>query len=586
MENFNFEGWATKANLKCSDGRVIMPDAFAHNDGRKVPLVWNHKHDAPENVLGHAILENRKDGVWARCSFNESENGQLSKVLVEHGDITAMSIYANQLKQNGPNVMHGEIREVSLVHAGANPGALIESVIRHSFDGEEIPLSDDEGVITTGVTFSLYHAESVNNEKEKSEMTAATELIHAEDGEKEETIADVFNTLTEKQKTVVYAMIGQALEDKGSDDEAAHSAEENNENSEGGNETMKHNAFDQETVQDATTLSHSEMESIVNDIKRYGSMKESALAHGIDHIDYLFPEAKNVTSTPIFLDRDQGWVKEVMGGVHHTPYSRIKSMFADITAEEARALGYLKGNYKKEEVFTLLKRTTSPTTVYKKQKLDRDDIVDIVDLDVLAWIKTEMRGKLDEELARAYLIGDGRLADSDDKIKEDCIRPIWTDDDKLFTINKVVEHDGTEEDRATQFIKAAIKARKNYKGSGNPTLFTTEDLLTDMLLLTDGIGHDLYEDEAKLCKKLRVKKIVTVPVMEGAQRTKDGKTRGLLGIIVNLADYNVGADKGGAVNMFDDFDIDYNAQKYLIETRCSGALIKPFAAITLEEELA
>lgn len=586
MENFNFEGWATKANLKCSDGRVIMPDAFAHNDGRKVPLVWNHKHDAPENVLGHAILENRKDGVWARCAFNDSENGQLSKILVEHGDITAMSIYANQLKQNGPNVMHGEIREVSLVHAGANPGALIESVIRHSFDGEEIPLNDDEGVITTGVSFSLYHAESSNNEKENTEMTEENELIHAEDGEKEETVADVFNTLTEKQKTVVYAMIGQALEDKGSDKEAEHSAEDENfENSEGGT-SMKHNAFDQETVQEATTLSHSEMESIVNDIKRYGSMKESALAHGIDHIDYLFPEAKNVTSTPIFLDRDQGWVKEVMGGVHHTPYSRIKSMFADITAEEARALGYLKGNYKKEEVFTLLKRTTSPTTVYKKQKLDRDDIVDIVDLDVLAWIKTEMRGKLDEELARAYLIGDGRLADSDDKIKEDCIRPIWTDDDKLFTINKVVEHDKTEEGRATQFIKAAIKARKNYKGSGNPTLFTTEDLLTDMLLLTDATGRDLYEDEAKLCKKLRVKKIVTVPVMEGAQRTKDGKTRGLLGIIVNLADYNVGADKGGAVNMFDDFDIDYNAQKYLIETRCSGALIKPFAAITLEEELA
>lgn len=585
MEKFNFEGWATKANLKCSDGRVIMPDAFAHNDGRKVPLVWNHKHDAPENVLGHAILENRKDGVWARCSFNESENGQLSKVLVEHGDITAMSIYANQLKQNGPNVMHGEIREVSLVHAGANPGALIESVIRHSFDGEEIPLSDDEGVITTGAAFSLYHAESANNEKEKSEMTETPELIHAEDVEKEETVEDVFNTLTEKQKTVVYAMMGQLLEEKGAGDAAEHSADENNENSEGGNETMKHNAFDQETFQEANTLSHSEMEAILNDAKRYGSLKESALAHGIEDIEWLFPEAKNVTNTPIFIDREQGWVKKVMAAVHHVPYSRIKSMFADITADEARALGYMKGNLKKEEVFTLLKRSTAPTTVYKKQKLDRDDVIDITDFDVVGWIKTEMRGKLDEELARAFLIGDGRLPDSDDKIKEDCIRPVWTDDDKLFTINKVVEHDNTEEGRAKAFIKAAVKARKGYKGSGSPTLYTTEDLLTEMLLLEDGIGHDLYDYE-KLCKKLRVKEIVTVPVMEGANRMKGEQKRGLLGIIVNMNDYNVGADKGGAVNMFDDFDIDYNAQKYLMETRCSGALVKPFSAITLEEVIA
>lgn len=585
MENFNFEGWATKANLKCSDGRVIMPNAFAHNNGRKVPLVWNHKHDAPENVLGHAILENRKDGVWAYCSFNESENGQLSKVLVEHGDITAMSIYANQLKQNGPNVMHGEIREVSLVHAGANPGALIESVIRHSFDGEEIPLNDDEGVITTGVAFSLYHAESSNNEKENTEMTEENEVVHAEDGEKEETIADVFNTLTEKQKTVVYAMIGQALEDKGSDDEAEHSAEDENfENSEGGT-SMKHNAFDQETVKEATTLSHSEMEAIFADAKRCGSLKESALQHGIEDIEWLFPEAKNVTNTPIFIDREQGWVKKVMAAVHHVPYSRIKSMFADITADEARALGYMKGNLKKEEVFTLLKRSTAPTTIYKKQKLDRDDVIDITDFDVVGWIKTEMRGKLDEELARAFLIGDGRLADSDDKIKEDCIRPVWTDDDKLFTINKVVEHDNTEDGRAKAFIKAAIKARKGYRGSGSPTLYCAEDLLTDMLLLEDGIGHDLY-DYDKLCKKLRVKEIVTVPVMEGAQRDKGGEKRGLLGIIVNMNDYNVGADKGGAVNMFDDFDIDYNAQKYLMETRCSGALVKPFAAITLEEVIA
>lgn len=349
---------------------------------------------------------------------------------------------------------------------------------------------------------------------------------------------------------------------------------------------MKHNVFDEASqANNENVIKHSaeDMQAVIADAKRYGSMKESALAHGIDQIDWLFPEDTNVTNAPVFIDRDQGWVKKVMAGVHHTPYSRIKSMFADITADEARARGYMKGNLKKEEVFTLLKRTTAPTTVYKKQKLDRDDVIDITDFDVIAWIKAEMRGKLDEELARAYLIGDGRLPDSDDKIKEDCIRPIWTDDNKLFTINATVNHDGSEEGRAKAFIKQAIKSRKGYKGSGNPTLYTTEDMLTEMLLLTDENGRDLYEDEAKLAKKLRVKEIVTVPVMEGASRSVDGGVRNLLGIFVNLADYNVGADKGGAVNMFDDFDIDYNAQKYLMETRCSGALIKPFSAIVLEE---
>ena len=593
MEKFNFEGWATKVNLKCSDGRVIMKNAFEHSD-EKVPLVWCHKHGSPENVLGHALLENREEGVWARCYFNATENGQLAKVLVEHGDITAMSIYANQLKQNGPNVVHGMIREVSLVHAGANPGARIQSVITHSFDGDTvIELDDDEGVIHTGLGFNLYTENSENTTEETAEDT--TDAVAHEDSEEggEKTIADILKTLNEEQENAVYALIGH-LEEKlkhgnveAEDDEETDSETENNiEHSEGGNETMKTNVFDAETQQNQNILSHEDMEAIISDAKRYGSLKESALAHGIENIEYLFPEAQNVTNTPIFLDRDQGWVKKVMGGIHHVPHSRIKSMFADITADEARALGYLKGNYKKEEIFSLLKRTTAPTTVYKKQKLDRDDIIDITDFDVISWIKTEMRGKLDEELARAYLIGDGRLADSDDKIKEDCIRPIWTDDDKLFTINKVVEHDGTEEDRAAQFIKQCIKARKGYKGSGNPTLYTTEDLLTEMLLLTDGVGRDLYEDEAKLCKKLRVKEIVTVPVMEGVKREKNGEKRGLLGIIVNLNDYNVGADKGGAINMFDDFDIDYNAQKYLMETRCSGALVKPFSAMVMEEVLA
>lgn len=593
MEKFNFEGWATKANLKCSDGRVIMKDAFQHNDGEKVPLVWCHKHGSPENVLGHALLENREDGVWAKCSFNETENGQLSKVLVEHGDITAMSIYANQLKQNGPNVMHGVIREVSLVHAGANPGARIQSVITHSFDGSTVELDEDEGVIHTGLKFQLYSEESENSEKvESGEGTPETteEVAHADSEEKEEgkTIGDILKTLNEEQENAMYALIGkiaESLKHSDEEDDETDDPENNIEHSEGGNETMKKNVFDAETQQDTTVLSHEDQAAIIADAKRYGSLKESALAHGIEDIEWLFPEAKNVTNTPIFIDREQGWVKKVMSAIHHVPYSRIKSMFADITADEARALGYLKGNYKKEEVFTLLKRTTTPTTVYKKQKLDRDDVTDITDFDVIGWIKTEMRGKLDEELARAFLIGDGRLADSDDKIKEDCIRPVWTDDDKLFTINKVVEYDGTEEDRASQFIKAAIKARKGYRGSGSPTLYCSEDLLTEMLLLTDGVGRDLY-DYDKLCKKMRVKEIVTVPVMEGAQREKDGEKRGLLGIIVNMNDYNVGADKGGAINMFDDFDIDYNAQKYLMETRCSGALVKPFSAITLEEVIA
>lgn len=592
METYNFEGWATKANLKCSDGRVIMKNAFQHNDGEKVPLVWCHKHGAPENVLGHAVLENREDGVWAKCSFNDTENGQLSKVLVEHGDITAMSIYANQLKQNGPNVMHGVIREVSLVHAGANPGAKIQSVITHSFDGSTIDLEEDEGVIHTGLTFQLYSEESENSDNSKETAEENTDELAHEDSKEEsgKTIGDILKTLNEEQETAVYALIGQIAEslkhsDEEEDDETDDDPENNIEHSEGGNETMKKNVFDAETQQDVTVLSHEDQAAIIADAKRHGSMKESALAHGIEDIEWLFPEAKNVTNTPTWIDREQGWVKKVMGAVHHVPYSRIKSMFADITADEARALGYLKGNYKKEEVFTLLKRTTTPTTVYKKQKLDRDDVIDITDFDVIGWIKAEMRGKLDEELARAFLIGDGRLADSDDKIKEDCIRPVWTDDDKLFTINKVVEHDGTEEDRAAQFIKAAIKARKGYRGSGSPTLYCSEDLLTEMLLLTDGVGRDLYDYE-KLCKKMRVKEIVTVPVMEGATREKDGEKRALLGIIVNMNDYNVGADKGGAINMFDDFDIDYNAQKYLMETRCSGALVKPFSAINIEEVIA
>lgn len=574
MKSYDFSGWATRNNLKCSDGRTIMKDAFRDDDGQTVPLVWNHQHNDPLNVLGHALLENREEGVYAYCTFNDTDSGKNAKLLVEHGDVSALSIYANQLKQQGGNVLHGAIREVSLVLAGANPGAFIENVIRHN-DNDEVVISDDEGVIYTGEELILEHSEKQNTNEEKEKETMANETKQ----ENEKTVEEVFNTLTEEQKTVVYALIGQALEDKANEEN-----EEDEEDTKGGNETMKHNVFDQEEETMENTISHSDMMAVINDTKRYGSMKDSAIAHGIEHLDYLFPDAQNVTDTPAFVARDTGWVQKVMKSVSHTPFSRVKSVLANITEEDARAKGYIKGKQKKDEVFALLKRTTTPTTVYKKQKLDRDDMVDITDFDVVAWLKTEMRMMLDEELARAYLVGDGRLASSDDKINEQNIRPIWTDDD-LFTIKALVEvgASATADDKAKAFIRAAIKARKNYKGSGEPSLYTTEDVLTDCLLLEDTTGRVIYDTAAKLANALRVKEIVTVPVMEGLSRTdSETHTRKLMGIVVNLADYNVGADKGGAVNMFDDFDIDYNAQKYLIETRCSGALIKPYAAIALE----
>lgn len=565
MKTYDFSGWATRNNLKCSDGRTIMKDAFKHNDGQTVPLVWNHQHNDPLNILGHALLENREEGVYAYCKFNETESGKNAKLLVEHGDVSALSIYANQLKQNGSNVLHGAIREVSLVLAGANPGAFIDTVIRH---GET---SDEEAIIYTGKNISLYHSD------EKKEDKPVDEKKPDEKKDTEETVADVFETLNEKQKTVVYAMIGQALEEK-------EESEDNNNNndSKGGNKTMKHNVFDNEYAKN-DVLSHSDIEAIFSDVKRYGSLRDAVLAHGIENIDYLFPDAQNVTNTPQFIQRDTGWVQKVMKSVHHTPFSRIKSIFADITEEDARAKGYIKGNLKKDEVFSLLKRTTTPTTIYKKQKLDRDDIVDIVDFDVVAWLKSEMRVMLDEEIARAVLVGDGRLASSDDKINEQNIRPIWTDAD-LYTIKApvTVTANATADQKAKAFIRAAIKSRKNYKGSGEPTLYTTEDVLTDCLLMEDTTGRVIYDSVSKLATALRVKEIVTVPVMENLSRVDNGATYSLMGIIVNLTDYNIGADKGGAVNMFDDFDIDYNAQKYLIETRCSGALIKPYSAIALE----
>lgn len=585
-EACDFSGWATRNDLKCSDGRVIRRDAFKHDDGIKVPLVWNHQHNDPRNVLGHAWLENRPEGVYTYGFFNDSESGEIGKILVKHGDICALSIYANQLQQRGCDVLHGEIREVSLVHAGANPGAFIDSMLKHGED------SDDEAIIYTGMPLYLSHSDAdkqedkADNGEKKETSEKKDDPEKKTDSDEEKTVADVINSMTEEQKNVMYAMIGQAMDDQGESD--PESEDNNDDDSKGGTNTMKHNVFDKDDRQKENVLIHSdgsevsseEISTIFGDIKRYGSLKDSVLAHGIDNVDYLFPDAQTLANTPEFIQRDTGWVKKVMSGVHHTPFSRIKSIFADITEDDARAKGYFKGKLKKEEVFGLLKRTTTPTTVYKKQKMDRDDVVDITDFDVVAWLKSEMRMMLDEELARAYLIGDGRLASSDDKINEQNIRPILKDEE-LYTIQAIVsvQSSATEDDKAREFIRTAIKTRKNYKGSGQPTLYTTEDILTDCLLLTDTTGRDLYTDVAQLAKKLRVKEIVTVPVMEGV----NGKNGGaLMGIIVNLADYNVGADRGGAVNMFDDFDIDYNQQKYLIETRCSGALIKPYSAIALE----
>lgn len=567
-EEFDFAGWATRFNIKCSDGRTIRKDAFKSNDGQIVPLVWNHQHNEPDNVLGHALLEYRDEGMYAYGKFNDTESGKNAKLLVMHGDVNSLSIYANQLKQQGGDVYHGNIRELSLVLAGANPGALIESVICHGEDNDEeaIIYNDEESLY-------LSHAKDNNCESKKDkEEKKGGNLKMADQANNEKTLAEVFDTLTEEQKTVVYALIGQALEDQ-----------KNNTEEEEGNEEMKHNVFDNET-NDENVLSHSEMQAIFSDAKRYGSLKDSVLAHGIEQIDYLFPDATNLNKTPEFISREMGWVQKVMGAVRHTPFSRIKSVFADITEDDARAKGYIKGKLKKEEVFSLLKRTTTPTTVYKKQKLDRDDAVDITDFDVVAWLKAEMRMMLDEEIARAILIGDGRLSSSDDKINEQNIRPIFNDAD-LYTVKAIVEFGeaATDDEKAKAFIRSVIKNRKHYKGSGEPTLYTTEDLVSDCLLLEDANGRVIYETIDKLKNALRVKDIVAVPVMEGAKGAKGGD---LMGLLVNLNDYNVGADKGGAVNMFDDFDIDYNAQKYLIETRCSGALTKPYSAIAFETKAA
>ena len=563
--DYDFCGWATRNNLKCSDGRTIQKDAFKDNDGQKVPLVWNHQHNEAFDVLGHAMLENRDEGVYAYCKFNDTESGKTAKLLVQHGDVDRLSIYANKLKQIGSNVMHGDIREVSLVLAAANPGAYIEDVITH---GE---MSEDEAVIYTGESIELYHSEE--GELKPSEKKEENKMI--ENGQKntdnEKTIQDVFDEMTEEQKNVVYALIGMALEENGADDGKINHSEE------GDGEFMKSNVFDNDNTQE-NTLSHADMEEIIGDAKRYGSLKESFLAHaadyGIDQIDMLFPEYKSVNGeVPQFIKRTpDGWVDTVMNGVHHTPFSRIKMVFADLREDEARAKGYMKGNLKKEEVFGLLKRTVEPTTIYKKQKLDRDDAIDITDFDVVAWLKSEMRIMLDEEIARAILFGDGRSALSEDKISEKNIIPIINDAD-LYTIKKKVVP-GDKETLGHAIITAAVKAQDDYEGSGNTTFYTAASTITDMLLLEDTDGRRMYKDMNELALAMNVNKIVKVPASIIPE--------GVYGVIVDLSDYNVGADKGGAINMFDDFDIDYNQMKYLIETRCSGALVKPYSAIVLK----
>ncbi len=560
MKNtYDFSGWATKNDLKCSDGRTIRKDAFKDCDGMTVPLVWNHDHTEAFNVLGHAELENRPEGVYTYGYLNDTEMGRHAKELVRHGDITSLSIYANKLQQVGGNVMHGVIREVSLVLAPANPGARITDVIEHSdIMGD---YEDGDAYIECGDAPVLRHEEESKPEEE---------LKHNDEGENkmaDKTLKDVIDTMTEEQKEAMYTVVGLALEENNGEDEE--------------DDDMKHNVFENDNEEN--TLSHAEMNEILADGKRYGSLKESFLQHGIDNIEMLFSDNKALTTQPEFYKRDMSWVDVVMNGVHHTPFSRIKSTYADITADEARAKGYVKGNVKVDEVIAVLKRTTNPTTIYKKQKLDRDDVVDITDFDVVSWLKGEMRMMLNEELARAFLVGDGRSSAADDKINETNIRPIWTDDD-VYTIKTLVTvaQNATDDAKAKAIIRAAVKSRKDYKGSGNTVFFTTEDYVTDMLLMEDSTGRIIYDSLDKLATAMRVRKIVTVPVMEGLHRTVGAATHDLVGIIVDLSDYNVGADKGGAVNMFDDFDIDYNAQKYLIETRCSGALTKPKSAIAIE----
>ena len=591
MVNFDYDcsGWATKANVRCYDGLMIAQDAFKECSGKVVPMVYNHDHSNVDSVLGKCLLENRPGGVYCYAKFNDTDTGRTARKCVESGDLSAFSIFANGLKKVGSTVKHGFIREVSLVLAGCNPGAMIDEVVKHSADedyegGEAFIYNEDGLSLTHGMDPEGNPLEDLTHSADSGDAVTDDEATQeeakmADEKNEGKTLEQVYNSMTDEQKECCHALVGRALKEK-----------EGGDNDDGEeDDTVKQNVFDKDT--NATVLKHSieEINNVVKTAKSHGTMKAAfedagmdsdELAHSIDNIDWLFPEDHLVDTTPRIIDKPDDWVSVVMGAVHHIPFSRFKSMFADLTEEDARAKGYFKGNFKKEEVFGLLRRSTSPTTVYKKQKLDRDDVIDITSFDVVAWLKQEMRLKLNRELALAYLLGDGRLAASEDKVDENCIRPVFNDSD-LFTIKVQCKTTGltTVEDKYKALIKQILRSRKEYRGSGTPTLFTTEDALTEMLLLEDGIGHPLYADEAALARKLRVKNIVTIPEMEGRKGAKGGD---LVCLIVNLADYTVGADKGGAVSMFDDFDIDFNAQKYLIETRCSGALTTPFSAMAVE----
>lgn len=600
----DFTGWATKINLKCSDGRVIKKNAFIDNDGKSVPLVWNHQHNDPSMVLGHALLENREEGVFMYGFLNETESGEAARKLLAHGDIDAISIWANQLRQNGCDVLHGDIKEVSLVLAGANPGAHIMEVLSHSDESDDLvlvtfcedkdrPVLCDEEISHSDEieTNEAQEAEVISHAEEKEEKKMAENPTPAEQPKGDKSVQEVVDSMTEEQRTIMYALIGAAVEqnNKGSEED----------------KSMKHTVFDEETNNEKT-LSHSEINKVLYDARnhRVDSLREcfqdytESLAHadgeedpyGFDHVDYLFPDARPVSNTPDIISRNMDWVDEVMSGTKHLPFSRVKSIHADITADAARAKGYIKGHRKLDEVIALLKRKTEPTTIYKKNKLDRDDVLDIVDFDVVAWLKAEMRIMLNEEIARAALIGDGRLTSEEDHIPETNIRPIWKDDE-LYTIRKyiTVGANGTDDDRVKAAIRTFIKSRKEYKGSGNIVLFATEDFLDDALLLTDVNGRDMYESVEKLATKLRVRKIVTVPVFDNQVReggSGDNHDYKLMLMGVDLRDYAFGADKGGNVGMFDDFDINYNQMIYLMETRCSGALTKPYSAIVIEEQVA
>lgn len=627
--DYDFSGYATKNNIRCADGRVIRHDAFKENDGQIVPLVWQHVHDDPTNVLGHALLENRDDGVYAYATLNNTESGKHAREMVKNGDIVAMSIFANRLQQHGSDVIHGVIREVSLVLAGANPGALIDNISLAHADGSYTNI-DDEAVIYSGLEGIEYFSHADDSDEKESE--------ESDDKKKEgsmadKTIQDVFNTLNDEQKDAVYFLIGQTIEQNKSgkaDDESMSHADDdpddadeddadddrtvqdvfdelteeqknvfyfligkalenangNADKSDGG-DSMKHNVFDEAYENEADVLTHDEFTAIMEDAKKSNSLRDVFLAHGIENLDILFPEAKMVRPQPDIISREMSWVDKLWTQLHRSPFAHIKSAAANLTADAARARGYVKGNLKAEEVITMLSRETSPQTIYKKQALDRDDVVDITDIDVIAWLKQEMRMMLNEELCRAILVGDGRAVNSPDKIKDDRIRPVYTDSD-VYTIHYPVTYDNnmTDDQKASAIVDSVLRARKNYKGSGEPTMYAPNETITDLLLAKDTIGRRLYKDMNELVAALRVKEIVEVPVMEGVQRTVTvngtSTTYNLLALIFNPRDYTIGADKGGAVSLFDDFDIDYNKLKYLIETRCSGALTLPYSAMAVE----